>query len=109
MSILNRLTFVVVDELGMDPLRDKSFEAIRSITEWSPYTVTSTDEFNLPLIADRKYGELELWWAILIYNGIADSFTVTEGTRLKIPEYGPLVSALSDTLLGEHSSMLEEL
>ena len=97
MSISRRTTHVVVDSLGMDPLRDKSFERIQAIQSWTPYTVTDSEQFNAPLIAYNVYDNEELWWAVLIYNGIPDAFMLKSGTRLRVPDLNSLLSVLSET------------
>lgn len=94
-----RRTFTIVDELGVDPLRDKSIDAILSVQRWDYFEVDQSTEFNLPLIADRVYGDGRWWWIILLYNGIPDAFSVTRGTRLKMPAAADITSALSAALL----------
>lgn len=97
MSISRRVTHVVVDNLGMDPLRDRSFEKIQNISSWSHYTVTDAEQFNAPLIAYNMYDNESLWWTILVYNGIPDAFSLKSGTRLRIPDLNAILSALADT------------
>jgi hypothetical protein len=97
-KISNRLSHCVVDEIGLDPLRDGSFEAIIRITDYNLYDVTEAEEGNLPLIAFKVYSDKTLWWAILIYNRLADPFEVKRGLRLKIPSYPKVISALNENL-----------
>ncbi len=94
-----RRTFAVVDELGVDPLRDVSIDAVLSVERWNYFEVDDSTEFNLPLIAQRFYGEANWWWVILVFNGITDAFYVKRGTRLKMPVAGDIVSALSTAAL----------
>lgn len=94
-SILTRAEHVVVDQLGMDPLRDKSYENIRSIQDWTHYTVSDSDKFNAPLISYNLYDTPDLWWAILVYNGIPDMFALVPGLRLRIPNQNAIISALA--------------
>lgn len=94
-NINHRRTFMVVDELGVDPLRDRSIDAILSVERWIYFEVDQSTEFNLPLIADRVYSEPDWWWVILIYNGLTDAFQVKRGTRLKMPAAPDVTSALS--------------
>tara|TARA_B100000700_G_scaffold88627_1_gene99920 strand:- start:34397 stop:34678 length:282 start_codon:yes stop_codon:yes gene_type:complete len=79
----------------MDPLRDSSFEHIRNIADWTYFTVTDAEKFNAPLIAHNMYDSPDMWWVILVYNGIPDAFSLTPGTRLKIPNQNAVISALS--------------
>lgn len=96
MNLSQRQTHVVVDSLGMDPLRDKSFEAIQSITDYSRYTVSDTDAYNAPLIAHKMYENKDLWWVILIYNGMPDAFRLSSGTQIRVPAINNVITALSD-------------
>lgn len=93
---MERITHVVVDELGIDPLRDGSWEAIQSITTYSEYVVTQNEENNIPLVAHNAYGDYRFWWIIQIYNAIPDPFRVKAGTVLRIPELTSVTSELVD-------------
>lgn len=95
-EFMERVTHVIIDELGIDPLRDRSWQAIRDITDYSEYVVTQTEENNIPLISHKMYGDMRLWWIIQVYNGIADPFTVKSGTVLRIPAYNSISSTLVD-------------
>lgn len=97
MSIGERINYVVVDELGIDPLLDRSYDAVAQSRVMQEYVVTDADQGNLPLIAYRMYGMTELWWAIVVFNGIADPFSVKSGTRLRIPMMNDLISNLTAT------------
>jgi len=98
-EINKRRTFAVIDELGVDPLRDKSIDAILSVENFTWFQVDQSCEFNLPLIADLHYADANMWWVILIYNGITDAFYVERGTRLRMPDIAELTSLLSDVNL----------
>jgi hypothetical protein len=103
-KISHRRTFYIVDELGVDPLRDKSIDAILSIQRWQWLDVDQSNEFNLPLIADRYYKDADWWWIILVYNNISDAFAVKRGTRLRMPAPADITSALSEVLLNVSSA-----
>lgn len=109
MSIVRRSSHVVVDNIGMDPLRDSSFEKIQQIQSWSHYTVTDSEQFNAPLIAFNMYDNEELWWAVLIFNGIPDAFMLKSGTRLKIPDLNSLLSVLSEDSSAQNNNTVMEL
>ena len=98
MSVSSRLLHSVIDELGIDPLRDTAFEAIQQIRNFTHYTITETEQFNLPLISHRVYGESEFWWVIQIYSKVADPFTLVKGTVLRIPLYSEVVTILTESL-----------
>lgn len=104
-----RRTFATVDELGVDPLRDKSIDAILSVQRWQYFEVDQSMEFNLPLIAERFYSEPNWWWVILVYNGITDSFYVKRGTRLRMPAAADVTSALSSALLDVDTSRIIDI
>ena len=98
-DIGQRRTFYIVDELGVDPLLDTSIDAILSVERYTLFEVAQTNEFNLPLIAERHYSDSNWWWIILQYNGITDPFSVKRGDQLKMPGAGDITSALSKSLL----------
>ena len=93
--MLDRVDYVVVDELGMDPLRDKRFDAVSSVVSYELFTVTEATKHNAPLISDLFYRTIDFWTDILYYNGYADNFALEEGTRIKIPNINELTSALA--------------
>lgn len=95
-SYMERITHVVVDELGIDPLRDGSWDAIKNINQYVEHIVDQTEENNLPLIAAKKYNDYRFWWIIQVYNGIPDSFSVKSGQILKLP----LMTAVTSALVG---------
>lgn len=107
--ISRRASHAVVDGLGMDPLRDKSYELVHSIEDWTYYTVSDSDQYNMPLIAHRMYGNPDLWWVIMVYNGIADVFTVESGMRLRVPHVSAVVSALSENNQYVNTRAVQEL
>jgi len=107
--ISRRASHAVVDGIGMDPLRDKSYELIQAIQDFRYYVVNDADQHNAPLIAHRMYGNPDLWWVILVYNGIADAFTMDSGTRLRVPNINAVVSALSENNQYVNSRSVQEL
>lgn len=104
-DITKAITFAVIDELGIDPLRDRSYEAITSIQEYRYHVVQPEEQFNAPLIAYNVYLNEEYWRVLLIYNGIADMFALKEGMRIKIPALSLVASALT-YLLAEQSNRI---
>jgi nucleoid-associated protein YgaU len=100
--VSSRRVHAIVDELGMDPLRDDSFVALQSIRDATLYNVSESDEFNLPLISFRTYGDAEMWWVILVYNRMADVFSVCKGTTLRIPNYSKVISLLTENLRNDN-------
>ncbi len=95
LDIKERLFHSVVDEMGIDPLRDSSWDAIQTITQYTEHVVTQDEERNTPLIAFEYYGDVKYWWIIQVYNGLPDMFGVKTGTRLKLPNASLVLSALA--------------
>ena len=59
-------------------------------------TVTQRDMANLPGIAHREYGSVDLWRIILSYNGIKNPIQdVIPGTTLIIPTKSSVISLMS--------------
>lgn len=100
----DRITHSVIDELGIDPLLDSSWDAIQGIKEHTEYVVDQTEEKNVPLISFRFYGTYKYWWVIQMYNGLADSFTLKAGTILKMPSSASIISRLVDIQTKTQSS-----
>lgn len=97
-DITQAKTFAVIDELGIDPLRDKSFDAIIGIKNFRYHKVQPEEQHNMPLIAYNVYLNEEYWRVLMIYNGIADMFTLKSGMRIKIPALALITSALTNIL-----------
>lgn len=49
------------------------------------YTVNETDIGRLDSIANRYYGDPELWWVIAHVNNVNDQMALAAGTVLRIP------------------------
>lgn len=98
---IKRINHVFVDELGMDPLRDTSFDAIMSVTRYDLFTVTKEYEHNAARISFLFYGTTDLWYAILYYNKLADNWKLVEGMELRIPNQNELTSALNGAVKPE--------
>ncbi len=99
MTILDASTFTVVDELGIDPLRDKSHTSVMRVANYSWHTVDMTEEHNAPLLAYNVYSNPGYWRYIMMYNGILDMFALKAGMRIKIPAQQELVSHLNSALI----------
>jgi hypothetical protein len=57
--------------------------------------IDSSTEANLPLLAHTYLGAKELWWAILMYNGMLDPITdVYIGRTVLIPSRTQMISLL---------------
>lgn len=99
MSILEASTFQVVDELGIDPLRDKSHDAVMSVRNYTWYKVRLEEENNGPLLSYNVYSNPDYWRYLMMYNHILDMFEIKSGMRIKVPAHQELVSALNNILI----------
>lgn len=91
--------FAVIDELGVDPLRDKSFDAIASVDDFTWHVIQPEEEHNGPLLAYNLYLNENYWRMLLIYNNIPDMFMLKAGMRIKKPSLALVSSALNDVLI----------
>jgi hypothetical protein len=87
--------FTRVDEYGIDPLLDDSYDAIYAVTSYATYTVNAQEKFNPALISWNVYNGTIRWWRhIMVYNGIDDVWDITEGRRIKIPNINEMTTLL---------------
>lgn len=62
------------------------------------YKVTAADMANLPGISYKVYGTVDLWRAILEYNGLSDPLNdIYAGLLLNLPDKSELLTVLSAT------------
>lgn len=90
--------FLIIDELGIDPLRDKAIEAIQAVQLFTTYTIKSSERYNAPLIALNKYRNEKFWWHIMVYNDIDDMWEIKPGMVIKIPDMNEMVTRLTKAL-----------
>ena len=102
---LSRESNVYIDELGIDPLNDRGLTAVSNETLYSLYIVPQQHAGRPDLISYKFYKVVDLWWAILAYNGISDVRSITVGTTIKIPDYNEVLTRLSQTTYTENSSI----
>jgi hypothetical protein len=91
-SKYQRVFSVVPDEYGIDPLLDTLVPEILKITMYSLHEVTQDERGAPDLISLREYNTDQLWWHILVFNGIGQAKKVVEGTTLKIPSYASVIA-----------------
>lgn len=91
-------TFLVIDELGIDPLRDKAIDAIMETKGFQFYTVKASEQHNTPLLSYNVYRDEKFWWHIQVYNGIDDMFEVKTNMQIKIPDMNEMVTRLTSAL-----------
>ena len=94
MSVSKQSEFVRVDTFGIDPLLDLSYEAIEGVTSYRMHVVTASEQFNPALISFNTYRTANWWRAILVYNGLVDTWEVIAGNKLKIPDINEMTTRL---------------
>ena len=96
MSDYRRANYIpVIGTLRLDWLRAKYINIKFLVPAKGIFVVTEAFEANLPGIAFEIFGDIELWWALALYNGIVDPIDdVSVGTRLLIPDREYLISLL---------------
>lgn len=87
--------FTKVDEYGIDPLLDESYDAINAVSSSATYTVNAEEKFNPALISFNVYNGTIMWWRhIMVYNGIDDVWDIVEGMRINIPDINEMTTLL---------------
>jgi hypothetical protein len=104
MTLLSRDSNTVIDEYGIDPLQDAGLNAIHRVTNYTTYTVTARESGRPELLSHLFYNTVDLWWAVLAYNGITDVRELVEGMVLKVPSYNEIISELSKPVMANNSS-----
>ena len=93
--LYHQYEFMKVDEYGIDPLLDDSYDAINAVTSYSTYTVKAPEKFNPALISFNVYNGNMMWWRhIMVYNGIDDAWDLVEGMRIRIPNINEMTTLL---------------
>jgi hypothetical protein len=95
MSAFIRENLAVFDDFGPDPLRDNGLNAVQNVSTFLNHIVTYQQAARPELISFEAYQTVNLWWAIMAYNGITEVREIVEGSAIKIPDYAELVAALS--------------
>lgn len=94
-SKYQRIYSVVSDIHGIDPLKDTLVPEILKIKSYKLHEVTQDERGAPDLIALREYGTDQLWWMMMVYNGIGTYRNIVEGITLKIPDYGSLITIVT--------------
>ena len=74
---------VMIDQFGMDPLRDKTYDLLTG--DFTNHEVKTTEVANPQLIAKRYYNNHNLFYIILSFNGLVHQCEVRAGMILRIP------------------------
>jgi len=82
-SLFKAITFDTEDSLNIFS-RYKLIEAYKTdIKYYEEYTITSFDRWDI--LADKFYGNVNLWWIIAIFNSIIDPFASFEvGKKINV-------------------------
>ena len=60
--------------------------------------LTASDACNLPGLAFKYLGDVDLWWVLLEYNGLYDAIEdIKAGIILQIPSRSSIISFLETT------------
>uniref|UniRef100_A0AB39CEC3 Tail sheath n=1 Tax=Pseudomonas phage HRDY3 TaxID=3236930 RepID=A0AB39CEC3_9VIRU len=105
MPVFDQREFVSVDEFGIDPLLDDSYEAIEGTTSYRTHTVTTSEQFNPGLIAYNTYRNVKWWRAIMVYNGFIDIWEITENSKIRIPDINEMTTRLQRAKTGAASAV----
>lgn len=101
-NLFKRMTYVALDQYGVDPMADKAFKIIDQVEGYTEYTVGLHEAENLPLISYNFYDKNKhLWWIIQAYNGVLDITEVTAGTVLRMPSITELTALFAAELRAE--------
>lgn len=93
--LYHQYEFMRVDEYGIDPLLDDSYDAIYAVTSSTPYTVKAEEKFSPALISFNVYNGNMMWWRhIMVFNGIDDAWDLVEGLRIRIPNINEMTTLL---------------
>lgn len=109
MPVFDQREFVTVDEYGIDPLLDPSYEAIEGTTSYRTYTVNATEQFNPALISFNVYRTPKWWKAIMIYNGYMDIWEILENSKIKVPDINEMTTRLQRAKTDANSSVVVTL
>lgn len=77
--------FVRGDEFGNDPLRHVIYRELGRISSFTEHVVKPEEEGNPALLAQDYYGNPDMDFVILAYNGIGNGMEIRSGQLLRIP------------------------
>ena len=105
MPVYNQREYLRVDEFGVDPLLDESFDAITGTSSYRDYTVNSSEQFNPGLISYNAYRTAKWWRAIMVYNGYTDIWEIVENAKIRIPDINEMSTRLQRAKTGTNNSV----
>lgn len=81
----SRRKILTFDKFGQDPLSSNVLDKLLAIRNTITFTVTKREEANPQLIAFELYGDVELHWLVLYFNGLGYSFDLVSGMEIQLP------------------------
>lgn len=93
-----RVHAIITDAYGIDPLKDVVVPKLLKITSYRNHSVTVAERGAPDAISYNEYGTEDYWWHIMAYNGICRYSDIVEGTTVKIPDLGSIITVTNDAL-----------
>lgn len=95
-TLFDRLEYLRIDQYGVDPLSSIIYPSLNKLPTLYRRYLRDDEAGNPPLISFREYrsASVDVWWAIMEYNGIVHSKHLVAGLPLKFFEYGALLQLL---------------
>jgi hypothetical protein len=95
----------VLEDNHLDIFNAK-FRNIRNLPEQHRITINAGYAHNLPTIAYEYLQDVNLWWAILMFNGLRDPLEdIKPGMTIRIPNKAALISMLEAKSTSSNSVM----
>ena len=76
--------FLDYQELEFDPLTPKFLQELRKLPSAGQLSVGALEN-RIDLIANRIYGETQLWWVVMEYNNLEDPEDIPSNTIINYP------------------------
>ncbi len=97
---------VTTDAFGIDPLLDKLVSFILKLQVYDLHDITQDERGAPDLISLNAYGMEDFWWHLMVYNGIVSFHELLEGTTIKLPMLGDLISLTTDNIIRTGSARI---
>ena len=76
--------FLDYQDQELDPLTSKFLSELRKLPVQNSMAVGAFEN-RIDLIANRIYGETQLWWVLMEYNGLLDPEDIPANTMIAYP------------------------
>jgi hypothetical protein len=84
-----------IDQHGLDPFKNDLMDEIFNITECDTVTVGAKYVSNPQLMSYDYLGNVELYFIILMYNGLGNSFKLERDMTILVPKVERVKEILS--------------